>query len=123
VGAAGLAALTLAFLGGTRNEIERFPMQVPPEIFALNGWADKLPPGASVRLDVPPTGEQLWVSYMLHERPLSSLVPSLGTSYPAIPYSRKADDEYRLYKMRAIPGVDRSSRKRIQPVLTGAGGA
>nr|MBA3300142.1 hypothetical protein [Thermoleophilaceae bacterium] len=140
VGAGGLAVLALAFLGGTRNEIERFPMQVPPEIFALRGWADKLPPGASIRLDVPPTGEQLWVSYMLHERPLSSLVPILGTSYPAIPYSRKADyvivadevprpgvatgpvllrnDEYRLYKMRAIPGADRSSRNRIQPVLT-----
>ena len=145
VGAVGLGALAIAFLGGTRNEIERFPMQVPPETFALRGWAQKLPPEASVRLDVPPTGEQLWVSYMLHARPLSSLVPVVGTSYPALPYSRKADyvlvadeiptpadaagrpvlqnDAYRLYRMRRISGEDRSSRTRIQPALTGGGGA
>ena len=144
-GVVGLAALTLAFLGGTRNEIEPFPMQVPPEIFALREWADRLPPGASVRLDVPPTGEQLWVAYMLHERPLSSLVPVIGTSYPAIPYSRRADyvlaadeiprpdvargepilrnAEYRLYRMRPVPGPDRSSRRRIQPELGSGGGA
>lgn len=145
VAAGGLAALALAFLAGTRHEIEPFPMQAPPEIFALREWPDELPPGASIRLDVPPTGEQLWVSYMLHERPLSSLVPVVGTSYPAIPYSRRADyvlvadevprpsvargrpvlqnDGYRLYRMRPVRGTDRSSRERIQPVLGSGGGA
>ena len=145
VGAGGLAVLALTFIGGTKDEIEPFPIQVPPEIFALRGWADKLPPGASIRLDVPPTGEQLWVSYMLHERPLSSLVPVVGTSYPAIPYSRRADfvlaadevprpreatgppvlrnDQYRLYKMGPGRGTDHSSRERIPPVLGSGGGA
>ncbi|MGH3992341.1 MAG: hypothetical protein ACRDSN_07730, partial [Pseudonocardiaceae bacterium] len=145
VGAAGLAVLALTFIGGTRNEIEPFPMQVPPEIFALRDWPEELPANASIRLEVPPTGEQLWVSYMLHERPLSSLVPVVGTSYPAIPYSRRADyvlvaDQvprpdvargrpllrnggYRLYRMRPVPGVDHSSRKRIQPELGSGGGA
>ncbi len=145
IGAGGLAVLTLAFLAGTRHEIEPFPMQVPPEIFALRDWPEELPARASIRLDIPPTGEQLWVSYMLHERPLSSLVPVVGTSYPAIPYSRKADyvlvareipkpadargrpllrnEGYRLYRMRPISGEDRSSRKRIQPVLGSGGGA
>ena len=145
VGAGGLALLAIALLGGTRHEIEPFPMQVPPEIFALRDWPGRLPPGASIRVDVPPTGEQLWVAYMLHERPLSTLVPVLGTSYPALPYSRSADyvivakavptpavasgrpvlqnDAYRLYKMRPLPGVDRSSRVRIQPALTSRGGA
>jgi hypothetical protein len=114
-------------------------------MFALRGWAEKLPRGASIRLDVPPTGEQLWVAYMLHERPLSSLVPVVGTSYPAIPYSRRADfalvanevprpraafgppvlrnAKYRLYRMNPVRGVDHSSRKRIQPVLGSGGGA
>jgi hypothetical protein len=145
VGAAGLVALTLAFVGGTAAEIEPFPMQVPPDVFALRDWPDKVPPGESIRLDVPPTGEQLWVAYMLHERPLSSLAPVIGTSYPAVHYSRKADyvlvadevpkpsvavgppvlanDGYRLYKMRPVRGVDHSSRKRIQPVLGNGGGA
>ena len=143
-GAAGLSALAIALLWGTRDEIEPFPMQVTPEIFALRDWPEKLPPDASIRVDIPPTGEQLWVAYMLHERPLSSLVPVLGTSYPALHRSRKADyaivtkgiprppgaapapvlrnGHYRLYRLRGIPGVDRSSRRRIQPVLGSSGG-
>jgi hypothetical protein len=145
VGAAGLVALTLAFVGGTAAEIEPFPMQVPPDVFALRGWTKDVPSGHSIRLDVPPTGEQLWVAYMLHERPLSSLAPVIGTSYPAVHYSRKADyvlvadqvpkpdvavgpalranGHYRLYRMRPIRGIDHSSRKRIQPVLGNGGGA
>ena len=143
-GIAGLAALTLAFLGGSRNQIEPIPMQVTPAISDLRDWPQSLPRDASIRLDIPPTGEQLWVAYMLHERPLSSLVPVIGTSYPAVQYSRKADyvivtkgiprprdaggrpllrnGHYRLYKMRTLSGVDHSSRKRIQPVLGSAGG-
>ena len=143
-GAAGLAALSIAFVVGTRDEIEPFPMQVTPEIFELRDWPDDLPADASIRLDIPPTGEQLWVAYMLHERPLSSLVPVIGTSYPALQRSRRADyaivakgiprpqgadpspvlrnAHYRLYRLRGIRGVDRSSRKRIQPVLGSSGG-
>ncbi len=119
-------------------------MQVTPEIFALRDWPERLPADASIRLDIPPTGEQLWVAYMLHERPLSSLVPVLGTSYPALYRSHKADyaivtkgiprppgadatpvlrnGHYRLYRLRGLPGVDRSSRKRIQPELGEGGG-
>ena len=143
-GAGGLAALAIAFVWGTRDEIEPFPMQVTPEIYSLRAWPDRLPQDASIRLDIPPTGEQLWVAYMLHERPLSSLVPVIGTSYPALQRSRKADyaivargiprppgatprpvlqnDQYRLYRLRGLPGVDRSSRKRIQPELGSSGG-
>ena len=143
-GAVGLAALAIAFVWGTRDEIEPFPMQVTPEIFALRDWPERLPQNASIRLDVPPTGEQLWVAYMLHERPLSSLVPVVGTSYPALHRSHKADyvvvakgiprppgaapepvlrnGHYRLYRLRGVPGVDRSSRGRIQPVLGSSGG-
>ncbi len=142
-GAGGLAALALAFLGGTRNEVEPFPMQVTPEILALRDWPRKLPRDASIRLDIPPTGEQLWVAYMLHERPLSTLAPVLGTSYPALPYSRRADyvivakgvprpaaargrpllqnARFRLYRMGFVPGLDRSSRRRIQPRPGSAG--
>jgi hypothetical protein len=143
-GAAGLAVLAIAFVWGTRNEIEPFPMQVTPEIFELRDWPGRLPPDASIRIDVPPTGEQLWVAYMLHERPLSSLVPVIGTSYPALHRSRKADyalvgkgiprppgaeprpvlrnGHYRLYRLKSLPGVDRSSRSRIQPELGSSGG-
>jgi hypothetical protein len=144
-GAASLAVITVAFVAGSADEIEPVPMQVRPDVVALRDWVEEVPPGDSIRVDIPPTGEQLWAAYMLHERPLSSLVPVLGTSYPALQHSRKADyvlvanevpkpnvatgapllenSEYRLYKMRPVGGVDRSSRKRIQPVLGNTGGA
>ena len=49
-----------------------------------------MPKGDSIRLDVIPT-EQNWVAFMLHERPLCSQRPLLGTSYPRVRESRRAD--------------------------------
>ena len=41
----------------------------------LRDWAAALPAGASVRLDVPPGGDQLWAGYFLSRQPLCSLGP------------------------------------------------
>ena len=50
-----------------------------------------LPPDASVRLDMPADGRQLWAGIILSGQPLCSQRPVLETSYPHVPVSRKAD--------------------------------
>jgi hypothetical protein len=64
--------------------------QLPKYVLALRTIDAGLPPGRSVRLDVAPE-QQNWIAYMLHGQPLCSEHPLLGTSYPHVPTSRKAD--------------------------------
>jgi hypothetical protein len=100
----------------------------------LRTWDHAVPAGQSVRLDVE-VGTQLWAGYFLSDHPLSSSRPIVGTSYPHVPYSRKADlilaltrrgrpvdttgeivftnREFTLWRMKpSTPGPDRSSRRR-----------
>jgi hypothetical protein len=138
VGAACMAVLAVVLVNGARKELEAVAAQSPPEAFELRSWARSLPPDASIRIDVPPTGIQLWASYMLHERPQSAPAPVLNTTYPHVRRGFKADyaltfrgqrrprgavgppiranANYRLYRLDpGLPGVDRSSRSRVQP--------
>jgi hypothetical protein len=138
LGAAGLAAVAIAFVANTRNELEGVNAQASSATFQLRDWAAKLPAGRSVRLDIPPSGVQLWAAYMLHTHPLSAALPVYRTTYPHVPKGRKADyvlvqasqprptdaagppvlrnGEFSLYRMNpTVPGPDRSSRTRIQP--------
>ena len=135
---AGAAALVLFALAGARDELDTVSLQAPEAAFELRSWADDLPPDASLRVDVPPSGLQLWVAYLLHERPLSASAPVAGTTYPALVRGRKADyvlmprgapvspdaagqpvrrnDGFVLLRMDPrVPGPDRSSRERVQP--------
>jgi hypothetical protein len=112
--------------------------QLPKTMIALRDWDKRLPAHASVRLDVEP-GPQLWVAYMLSGQRLCSQRPLMGTSYPHVPVSRKADyviverplakpfdavgpvlmqnSAYRLYRLRpGLPGRDRCSRKSVTTV-------
>ena len=59
-------------------------------VLQLRSWNREIPRGASVRVDVPASGWQLWVSYMLTAHPLSALDP-LGGIFPHPPLGRKAD--------------------------------
>ncbi len=133
-----LAALSASAAVGLRDGLRDVPIQTPPETVALRGWAQQLPRGGSIRIDVPPNTVQLWAAYMLHERPLSASRPVVNTTYPYLPVSRRADyvlvdrtqrrppdaagapvranAGFRLYRMRGgVPGPDRSSRRRLQP--------
>ena len=72
-------------------ELDATGYQLPPgDDPALSSWADSLPAGASIRLDMWPP-QQLWAAYFLAARPLCSQLPLLGTDYPHVPISRKAD--------------------------------
>lgn len=137
VAVAGVVVLLCLQVGGMRREIARTGLQVDRETSALRDVARRLPPG-SIRLDVRPDGRQLWAGFYLNERPLSSLQPIVGTTYPHVPYGRRAryiladrrvrllpwpdsagpalweNRRFRLYRMKpGVPGPDRSSRKMV----------
>ena len=79
----------LALLSAT-DEMKLTVPQTIPELTELTTLDDRLPPAASVRLDVDPAS-QLWVAYFLSGQPLCSQRPLMETSYPHVPISRKAD--------------------------------
>jgi hypothetical protein len=119
-----------------------FP-HVTPQVWQLRDWSDRLPAGASVRVDVAPVGVQQWSWYMLASHPVSA-THSLREFYPYAPISRKADyllvnrsrrrpgdasgppvlsnSKFALYRMKAdVPGPDRSSRKQVTPKESSGG--
>jgi hypothetical protein len=85
LGGLGVAAVSGAFLA-----IYNLGYQLPAATVQLSAWARSLPTGASIRLDMWPP-DQLWVAYFLDARPLCSQLPLLGTDYPHVATSRKAD--------------------------------
>jgi hypothetical protein len=124
-----------------RKEITGTTFQLTRTTVQLRDWSASLPPGASVRFDTWPP-RQLWASFMLADRPVCSLRPLLGTAYPHVPYSRKADyiltdrdsldrengrpadatgpplrenRDYVLYRAkRSLPGPDLCSRRQVE---------
>ena len=140
VGAVLLVALVISGELAARDEIRATGWQISREQLELREWARELPPGASIRLDTWPPN-QLWGSYMLASRPLCSQLPLLGTDYPRVPVSRRADyalldvygrnfykgaprdsvgppvranEDYWLYRLDAdIPGPENCSRRLI----------
>jgi hypothetical protein len=90
VGAAGLAVTSVVVAVGAELEVHQTYPQATPSVLALASWDRAMPRAASVRIDVPPSGWQLWAAYMLHDHPLAALTP-LGGFFPHPPAGRKAD--------------------------------
>jgi hypothetical protein len=139
-----VSVVALLFLVGvTRNgaahELGTTFDQLPRSMLELRKVGARLPPGASVRLDMPADGRMLWAGNMLSDQPLCSQRPLLNTSYPHVPISRAADyvlvdddwrkpfdavgpplmtlDRYKLFKLRpGLPGGDRCSLKMVLTV-------
>jgi hypothetical protein len=139
IGWAALFAFGLTAFHGADSELANTGNQLNPTIQAVARIPKLIGPNESVRLDMNPSLE-IWVSYFLHEEPVCSQRPLMGTSYPHVTTSRKADyiladvdtfrpfdaagppiayvGQFRLYKERAdVPGIDRCSRTRVQTVL------
>jgi hypothetical protein len=141
---AAIVALLL-LVGVTRNgaahELGTTFDQLPKSMLELKQVDGRLPPDASIRLDIPADGRMLWAGNMLSDQPLCSQRPLLNTSYPHVPISRQADyvlvdddwrkpfdatgpplmtlDRYQLFKLR--PNLDpahgdRCSRKMVLTV-------
>lgn len=101
-GALALAAAWVALaVGNVRDRVESTPEQVTADMLELRDWAARLPDDASIRVDIPPSGNQLWVQYFLAEQRLGTPMPLLNTTYARMPFSTAAD--YVLYP-RFLPG-------------------
>ncbi|MDQ3677158.1 MAG: hypothetical protein M3401_10205 [Actinomycetota bacterium] len=113
--------------------------QASRDLLEVKQVDERLPPSASIRLDMQPNGRMQWVGHMLSGQPLCSQLPILGTAYPHVRISRAADyvlvardlrkpfdatgppvmtlDAFVLYRMRTgLPGGDRCSRKMVQTI-------
>ena len=143
LGVVALGALAVATGVSTVDAIRTTGSQLAPSTIALSAWAKALPHGASVRLDMWPP-EQLWTAYFMSARPLCSMVPLLGTDYPHVAISRKADYillaqglprpadalgpvlrenlGYRLYRESPdVPGPSRCTQRRFDRLYSGPG--
>lgn len=140
----GLALL--AVLGATvalnaRRELSVTYAYASRPVLDLRDWAQELPPGATVRIDVNPTGYQLWAWYLLEPHPVSATralitsffpFPNVGTKgdfvlretgEPPPPYAKlppvHSNVLWTLYRMpRDVPGFDTSSRDTIEPITS-----
>jgi hypothetical protein len=65
--------------------------QVTRPMLALRDWSETIPAGRSLRLDVAPSGYQLWAAYLLARHPLDSPVPIVRTTYPHVAPGYRAD--------------------------------
>ena len=89
VGVALVALFAVSAGLGAGHDLVRSP-QLRETFLDLPAWAADLPTDASIRLDTFQPN-QLWGSYMLSSHPLCSQAPLVGTDYPHVVYSRKAD--------------------------------
>jgi hypothetical protein len=83
----------------TRRELRGTNDYASSYVLALHDWARALPPDASVRIDIPPSGYQLWADYMLSPRRVCALKPLVGF-FPYAQPGRKADYVLTLSEQR-----------------------
>ncbi|HWC27403.1 MAG TPA: hypothetical protein VG474_12525 [Solirubrobacteraceae bacterium] len=139
VAAIALVVLLGAARAGAAEEIGDTFDQLPRSVLELRAVDARLPPDASVRLDMPADGRMLWAGILLGGQPLCSQRPVMETSYPHVPVSRAADyvvvdrdwrkpfdavgpplmtlERYQLFALKpGLPGGDRCSRRMVQNV-------
>ena len=139
VSAAALIVLIGAARTSAGDEIGKTFDQLPKSLLELKAVDARLPPDASLRLDMPADGRQLWAGIMLGGQPLCAQKPVMETSYPHVPVSRAADyvlvdrdwrkpfdaagpplmtlERYQVFRLRpGLPGGDRCSRRMVQNV-------
>ncbi len=138
--AAGIAITILVVTAATstRRELRGTNDYASTGVLEIRDWAHSLPPGASVRIDIPPSGYQLWADYMLSPRRVCALNPLVGFFPYAVP-GRKADyaltlteqgrprdaagtpvlasPQFALWRLRAnVPGPDVCSPRMIDSI-------
>jgi hypothetical protein len=143
LGAAACLALTVVATGaGARLEAVNAGNQLTPELLEVRDWSRSLPGQASVMIDLPRGGNQLWADSMLADRPISANRPYTSTTFPSPPYGTHADyllayagrpvsprlvdkppihrnARFALYPMRPdAPGPDTSSRRLVEQFVS-----
>jgi hypothetical protein len=114
--AAGVV-VAIAWLGAAMVHDQRLRRangeQVTRELLQIRTWASRLPRGASVRIDIPISGEQLWAVYMLGDHPVEAIQPVVGTTYAFARFGLRAD--YAL-AWHYAPNVDPRYGPPLPPV-------
>jgi hypothetical protein len=111
----GLAvAWTAAAIVQTGRDGRVTGQQVSAETFQIRTWSAQLPPGTSVRVDIAPSGWQLWAVYMLSAHPVDAPDPVLSTTYAHPRYGRRAD--YAI-SLRYYPYPDPRVKRKVPPIL------
>ena len=110
----GAVLLVVLVNAGAAREIGQTYEFATAPLRELDAWDERLPPGASVRIDVQPTGYQLWTWYMLDDRPVSASAPLVGF-FPHPPVGLTGD--FALVEAWAQPPPDAAG----QAVLRNAG--
>jgi hypothetical protein len=111
----GLAvAWTAAAVVQTGRDGRLTGQQVSAETFQIRTWSAQLPRGASVRVDIAPSGWQLWAAYMLSAHPVDAPDPVLSTTYAHPRYGRRAD--YAI-SLRYYPNPDPHVTRPVPPIL------
>jgi hypothetical protein len=90
LGFAGITAALVVVPASAASEIDITFDNATTWVLELRTWNRELPSGSSVRIDVPQSGNQLWITYMFTSHPLWALDP-LGGIFPHPPVGRKAD--------------------------------
>jgi hypothetical protein len=139
VSVAALVFLLGATRTGAADEVGLTFDQLPKSLLELKAVDARLPPSASLRLDIPADGRMLWAGILLSGEPLCSQRPLMETSYPHVALSRAADyvlvdrdwrkpfdavgpplmtlERYQLFRLKpGLPGGDRCSRRMVQTV-------
>ncbi|MDX6691964.1 MAG: hypothetical protein QOG15_3421 [Solirubrobacteraceae bacterium] len=139
-----LVVVALLFLLATARNSAQYELsvtygQLTADLLEVKKVDKRLPPGASVRLDMMPNGRMQWAGYMLSSQPLCSQLPIINTAYPHVAISRAADYvlvdrdlrkpfdavgppvmrlmSFDLYHLRpGLPGGDRCSRTMVQTI-------
>ncbi len=137
VAVCAIGALCAVLAVETRSSLWAALPHASPEVLELRSWSDRIPAGASIRVDLTPTGVQQWANYMLAAHPLSASDPLLEF-FPHPPVGLKADyllvnseaprppdaagpprlsnRRFSLYRMDpGLPGPDVSSRRMVDP--------
>jgi hypothetical protein len=114
---AAFAALFAVLSAGARHEIGTTYDQLPRDLMALRTWDREIPATETIRLDVPPSGWQLWSWYLLARHRVSASDP-LGGFFPHPPRGRRADLVLVRYgQRRPRDAVGRPLRANSQVVL------
>lgn len=90
VGIAGMTAAIVVVAAGASREINGTFDNATRSVLALRTWSKELPRGSTVRIDVPPSGNQLWATYMFAGHPEVAPAPLAGI-FPHPPLLRNAD--------------------------------
>jgi hypothetical protein len=138
-GAVALAAFGAAIALNTRRELLRTHVYASTDVLGLRDWSRSLPPRATVRVDLPPGGHQLWAWYMMADRRVCALRPLVGF-FPYPPQSRRADyavsysgrrprdatgppvfasAQFTMWRLRpGLPGPDVCSRRMVDSITS-----